>query len=71
MSDADVIRTIKSQTLAVMADVTAKPKPTYSVDGQQVAWGDYLKQLERTVAWCDRQLAGDEPFEVHSTGYTP
>ncbi|MCH8199134.1 MAG: hypothetical protein IIA54_03575 [Chloroflexi bacterium] len=24
MSDADVIRTIKSQTLAVMADVTAK-----------------------------------------------
>ncbi|MBI1899750.1 MAG: hypothetical protein HYS13_01390 [Planctomycetia bacterium] len=71
MSDADQIRTIRSQALAVIAQITAAPKPSYEVDGQRVAWGDYLAQLRATVEWCDRQLAGDDPFELHTTGGTP
>jgi hypothetical protein len=71
MADADTIRTIKSQILALIAQITAQPKPSYSVDGQQVSWGEYLAQLQATVDWCDGQLAAEEPSEIHSTGYTP
>ena len=70
MSDATTIATIKSQTLAVMAEITAQPKPTYQIDGQMIAWGDYLSQLQRTVDWCNEKLAGEAPFEVQSQGYT-
>ncbi len=40
-----------------MAEITAQPKPTYQIDGQLVAWGDYLAQLQRTVDWCNEHLA--------------
>ncbi len=69
-SDVEQIATIKTQTLARMAEITAQPKPTYNVDGQMIAWGDYLKQLQQTVDWCQGKLAGEEPFEFQSRGYT-
>ena len=69
-SDIQQLVTIKSQTLARMAEITAQPKPTYQIDGQLVAWGDYLTQLQRTVDWCNEMLAGEQPFEIQSQGYT-
>ncbi len=69
-SDAQQITTIKTQTLARIAELTAEPKPTYDIDGQMIAWGDYLKQLQETVDWCNEKLAGEEPFEFQSRGYT-
>ena len=69
-SDLEHLQTIKAQTLALIADLTAHPKPTYSVDGQNVSWSEYLAALEATVDWCERKLAGEEPFEVHSQGIT-
>ncbi len=67
-SDQEQLQTIKTQTLGLIAQITAAPKPTYSIDGQAVSWGDYLAQLRQTVAWCDEQLARIEPFENHSRG---
>ena len=69
-SDLVQIRAIKSQTLAIMAELTANPKPTYYVDGQTVSWNDYLARLQATVDWCERKLAGEEPFEIRSQGIT-
>ena len=69
-SDAEQIATVKTQTLARIAEITSEPKPTYDVDGQKVAWGEYLKQLRETVDWCNAKLAGEEPFEYQSRGYT-
>jgi hypothetical protein len=69
-TDAQQIAVIKSQTLALMAEITAQPKPTYQIDGQLVAWGDYLSQLQRAIDWCNDKLAGEAPFEVQSQGYT-
>lgn len=69
-SNAEPIAAIKCQTLARMAEITAQPKPTYQIDGQLVAWGDYLAQLQRTVEWCNQQLAAEAPIEVRSQGYT-
>lgn len=70
-TDAEQLALIKSQTLALIQSITVDPKPSYSIDGQTVSWGDYLAQLRGTVAWCDSQSAGSEPFEVRSRGYTP
>ncbi len=69
-SDLEQIRAIKSQALARIAELTAEAKPTYYLDGQSVSWNEYLRRLQATVAWCDRQLAGLEPIEVHSQGIT-
>ena len=70
MSNAETIATIKSQTLDIIADITANPKPNYSVDGMSVSWGDYLTQLQATIKWCDEQAGAEEPFEVQSRAYT-
>ena len=71
MADADTIATIKTQTLARIEEITAQPKPSYNIDGQQVAWSAYLAQLQKVVEWCNQQLAGEEVFEIHTLGYTP
>ena len=65
-TDAQQIATIKSQTLARIAEITAQPKPTYQIDGQMVSWGNYLSQLHKTVDWCNEALAGESPFEERS-----
>lgn len=70
MSDATTIATIKSQALAVIAEITAQPKPTYQIDGQMIAWSGYLDQLQQTVDWCNEKLAAEAPIEVQSRGYT-
>ena len=69
-SDLEHLQTIKSQTLALIAELTANPKPTYSLDGQTVSWNQYLATLQATVDWCERKRAGEEPFEIHSQGMT-
>jgi len=69
-SDSEHIRSIRSQTLAIIAELTAQPKPTYYIDGQSVSWTDYLARLQATVDWCERKLAGEEPFEIRSQGTT-
>ncbi|MCA9100064.1 MAG: hypothetical protein R3C10_03660 [Pirellulales bacterium] len=70
MSDTSRLETIKSQTLSIIADVTTSPKPEYTIDGQTVRWADYLQTLQATVDWCDEKLAGAEPFEFESRGYS-
>ena len=69
-TDAEQIRTIRSQTLARIAEVSASHKPSYSVNGQSVSWTQYVADLRATVAWCDEQLGSEEPFEIYSQGFT-
>ena len=69
-SDTQQIATIKTQTLARIAEITAEPKPNYDLDGQRIAWGDYLARLRATVDWCNEKLAGEQPFEIRSQGYS-
>lgn len=71
MSDAETIATIKANALARIAEITAAPKPSYSIDGQSFSWSEYLAQLRSTVEWCNSQLNAETPFEEHSVGYTP
>lgn len=70
MTDVEQIQSIRSQTLAQLDALAAERKPTYWLDGQRVHWQEYAESLRRTVDWCDRKLAGYEPFEVRSQGMT-
>ena len=70
-SDNEQLAMIRSQSLQQLADLRANPKPTYSIDGQQVSWESYAESLQRTIDWCDEKLAGSDPFEFQSQGYTP
>ena len=69
-SEQEMLLTIKGQTLAMIAELTASPKPSYAIDGQSVSWAEYLDRLKRTVAWCNEQLAVEDPFEFQSQGST-
>jgi hypothetical protein len=69
-TDREQLETIKSQTLAQLVTLRANPKPTYNIDGQTVSWTAYLSSLERTVEWCNAQLGGLDPAEVHTRGTT-
>ncbi|MFO0791784.1 MAG: hypothetical protein U0805_20165 [Pirellulales bacterium] len=70
MTDVEQIRSIRSQSLAQLAELRAEPKPTYWIDGQRVHWQEYAESLEKTVDWCDEKLNNTEPFEVRSQGMT-
>ena len=69
-TDLEQLQTIRSQTLEILVRVTADPKPSYVIDGQEVAWAEYLRRLQETVAWCDEKLADQEPFEFATLGRT-
>ncbi|HOA50680.1 MAG: hypothetical protein WBH86_09025 [Thermogutta sp.] len=68
--DRDVIQLIRSQTLELIQQITAQPKPSYELDGQRVSWTEYLGRLIEVVNWCDRQLAAETPCEIRSLGLT-
>lgn len=69
MAYQDDLITARDNIAAQIASITANPKPSYSIDGQSVSWGEHfnnlmsqLKELESAV-----QRAGG-PFEVRSWG---
>ena len=62
------IKTIRSQTLQRIAEITAEPKPSYTIDGQSVNWNDYLKALRETISWCDLMMNIESPGDVVSRG---
>ncbi len=69
-TDCQQIATNRSQTLALLLELRASPKPTYKIDGQSVSWESYVRSLQETVDWCDLKLIGLEPFEVQTRGVT-
>lgn len=68
--DLEQLRHIREQTLAQIAEITARPKPSYRIEGQQVDWAEYLRRLQQTVDWCDAKLAGGVPYERRSRATT-
>lgn len=65
------LETSLTQIRTRIKEITAAPKPNYSVDGQSVKWGDYLSQLLA----AEKQLAEavtreDGPFEERTQVFT-
>lgn len=69
-TDTEQITTIKTRTLALLADLSENPKPSYMIDGQSIQWAAYERMLLAKVEWCDARLPAQDIVEVHSTGYS-
>lgn len=70
MAYIDDLTTARDNFAAKLAEVSAAPKPTYSIDGQSVSWTEYYKFLSEQVERLNVQINNGEPFEVVSTGIT-
>jgi len=54
------LKLIQGNIISTIIQVTAEPKPDYTLDGQTVSWADYLAKLRDTVNWCDQMIAGSK-----------
>lgn len=45
MAVIDDLETAKANIAALLASITANPKPDYSVDGKSVSWATYFRTL--------------------------
>jgi len=67
------LRKSRDNILTVIESVTAEPKPTYNIDGQSVKWGEYLKQLQDSLASIEEMISAadtDQYGEFMSSMYT-
>ena len=64
------LQTIRTNILARIEEITASPKPNYSIDGQMVSWQSYLDSLFQKLDAINTQINASEPFEEVSQGRT-
>lgn len=71
MVDTTKLELAKSQILDRIVEITASPKPSYSIDGQSFSWNEYLKTLTDQVKALDEIIAGMQgpTFEI-TQGFT-
>lgn len=73
MSYIDDLRTARESAAARLKEVLAAPKPSYSIDGQQVSWTQYTEMLRRMVAQLTQDIAdaeaAEDPYEIHTRGF--
>ena len=68
---AATLENIRENILIRIREVTANPKPNYSIDGQQVSWQGYLDSLMRALREIDEQIQlNQDPYEEVSRGIT-
>lgn len=70
-TEAENLRTAYDQVVEKILEVTANPKPDYSVDGQSVSWSAYYAMLTRLRQDLrEALLQAEGPYEFHTRGYT-
>jgi hypothetical protein len=64
MAVLDDLNTTKANVAAILAQITADPKPSYSIDGQSVSWESYFSMLTDRLEKLNHliQIEGG-PFE--------
>lgn len=50
------LTTARAQVAEILVEITADPKPTYSVDGQNVSWESYFSMLTDKLEVLDRAI---------------
>ncbi|MGE3804156.1 MAG: hypothetical protein AB7K24_05740 [Gemmataceae bacterium] len=67
MAAADDLQTTYDQLAANLAEITASPKPTYSIDGQKVSWAEYHRLLTDQLKAVRELIAADSgPYEFRT-----
>jgi len=65
------LETALTQINTRILEITASPKPNYTVDGQSVKWGDYLKQLLESRKLLAEEIQNEDgPYEERTQVFT-
>ena len=68
-SYAENLVIIRDNVAARLAEITASPKPSYSVEGQSFSWTEYQSMLFKQLESANTAIAAAEgPFEIMSEG---
>jgi hypothetical protein len=61
------VTTAIDNVAAILAEITANPKPDYSIDGQSVSWTSYYATLtQRMKDLLDIQIWLSGPYEYRT-----
>lgn len=60
------LQTALESTVTALVTAAANPKPNYSIDGQSVSWGEYLKMLIDGIKAIAELLGIFDPVEHRS-----
>ncbi len=70
-SEADNLATALANVAEKLAEMTANPRVSYSIDGQSVSWGDYFNSLTKLRNDLKAALVNAQgPFEIHVTPWS-
>lgn len=64
------LTTARDNIAARLAEITARPKPSYDVDGQRVEWNDYFKTLTDQLDKLNATINGANVYEEESIGFS-
>ena len=68
MAWTDDVETARDQAAALLVQITASPKPTYSVLGKTYSWTDYTRMLREQISGCNQLLAQGSVVEEVGVG---
>jgi hypothetical protein len=66
VSIASDLQTAMESLATAYVSACADPKPTYSIDGQSVSHGEYLKMLTESIKATAELLGTFDPVELRS-----
>ena len=66
MDLATTLATAQANLAAKLLEATANPRPTYSVEGQSVSYGDYLRMIQDAMKAINEMATALVPYEVKS-----
>ena len=64
------LQTAYEQVCANLVAITATPKPSYNIDGQDVDWTEYMKMLTEQLEALAAAINSLNLYEVHHQGFT-
>ena len=71
MAAVDNINTAILNVTALIAQITANPQPSYSLDGQSVSWSEYLSLLiEKLEALQEASIYLSGPYQIVTAAVT-
>lgn len=64
MTYIDSLTTARDNFASKLAEISANPKASYSIDGQSVSRVEYYRFLADQVKSLNEQIAAGQPFDI-------
>lgn len=66
MALVDDLKTARESIVTKIKEISANPKPNYSIDGQSVQHGDFLRTLMESLTQLNEQIIALEVYQYKS-----